>query len=62
MNWHSRYHRMKSGLKLSNSDIAEITGNTSNSVKCVTQSNRELPRWTKLSIVIFEKYNPIKKV
>lgn len=61
MNWRKRYYRMKDELGLSNSDIAEITGNTANSIKCVTQSNRGLPRWVKLSIVIFEKYNPIEK-
>ena len=55
MNWHKRYKAMKSGLKLTNSDIAEIIGNSSDSVKSVTQPNKEIPRWLKLAIVVYEK-------
>jgi len=46
---------MKSGLGLTNSDIAEITGNTSDSIKSVTQPNKEVPRWLKLAIVVYER-------
>jgi len=55
MNWHSRYKAMKKGLGYTNSDIAEITGNSSDSVKSTTQPNKDLPRWLKLSIVIYER-------
>lgn len=55
MNWHNRYQKMKSELELTNSDIAEITGNTPDSIKTVTQPNKELPRWLKLAIVVFER-------
>lgn len=55
MNWHSRFKTMKSGLGLTNSDIAEITGNSSDSVKSVTQPNKEIPRWLKLAIVVYER-------
>lgn len=55
MNWHTRYKAMKSALKLNNADIAEITGNTSDSIKSTTQPSKELPRWVKLSIVVFER-------
>ena len=55
MNWHNRYQEMKSELGLTNSDIAEITGNTPDSVKTVTQPDKELPRWLKLAIVVFER-------
>lgn len=55
MNWHSRYKAMKSGLGLTNSDIAEITGNSADSVKSVTQPNRQIPRWLKLAIVVYER-------
>ena len=51
---------MKKGLGLTNSDIAEITGNTANSIGTVTQPNKEFPRWAKLSIVIFERLNETK--
>ena len=46
---------MKKGLGLTNSDIADIIGNTSDSVKSTTQPNKELPRWLKLAIVVFER-------
>ena len=55
MNWHNRYKAMKSGLGLINSDIADITGNSADSVKSVTQPNKEIPRWLKLAIVIYER-------
>lgn len=55
MNWHNRYKAMKSGLGLTNSDIADITGNSADSVKSVTQPNKEIPRWLKLTIVIYER-------
>jgi hypothetical protein len=54
MNWHERFKKMKEGLRYTNSDIAEITGNTADSIKSSTQPNKELPRWLKLSIVIYE--------
>tara|TARA_Y100000592_G_C5471315_1_gene319684 strand:+ start:672 stop:860 length:189 start_codon:yes stop_codon:yes gene_type:complete len=57
MTEHERYKAMKEGLKLTNSDIAEITGNSAESIKTVTQKNKQLPRWVKLSIYIYEKFN-----
>lgn len=32
-NWHSRFKSMKSELRMTNSDIAKITGNSAYSVK-----------------------------
>lgn len=55
MSWHERFKGMKSGLGLTNSDIADITGNSADSVKSVTQPNKEIPRWLKLAIVVFER-------
>jgi len=55
--WNKRYKAMKKVMGYTNSDIADITGNTPNSVKSVTRKGKELPRWVKLSIVIFEKLN-----
>ncbi len=46
---------MKKVLGYTNSDIAEITGNTADSIKSSTQPNKEMPRWLKLAIVIYEK-------
>lgn len=55
MNWHNRFKSMKSGLELTNSDIADITGNSADSVKSVTQPNKQIPRWLKLAIVVYER-------
>jgi len=54
--WHERYKAMKKELGLTNSDIAEITGNSADSVKSVTQPNKEIPRWLKLAIVVHERW------
>ncbi len=53
-NWHKRYREMKKGLGYTNLDIAEITGHTPDTIKSITQPNREFPRWMKLAIVIYE--------
>ena len=55
MGWHDRFKAMKSELELTNSDIADITGNSADSVKSVTQPNKEIPRWLKLAIVVYER-------
>tara|TARA_R110000868_G_scaffold387445_1_gene656012 strand:- start:135 stop:335 length:201 start_codon:yes stop_codon:yes gene_type:complete len=55
MTWHDRYKAMKKGLNLTNADISDIIGNTSDSVKSTTQPNKELPRWLKLAIVVYER-------
>lgn len=38
-----------------NSDIADITGNTKESIKSTTQPNKTFPRWARLAIVVFER-------
>ena len=55
MKWHNRYKTMKSALKLTNADISDIIGNTADSVKSTTQPNKDLPRWLKLAIVVYER-------
>jgi hypothetical protein len=55
MDWHKRYKAMKSRLGLTNSDISDIIGNSADSVKSVTQPNKEIPRWLKLAIVVYER-------
>lgn len=55
MDWHERYVAMKEGMGYDNNDIAEITGNSPESIRIVTGRNKELPRWVKLSIVVFEE-------
>ena len=55
LSWHERYKAMKKGLGLTNSSIADIIGNTPDSVKKVTQPNEQIPRWLKLAIVVYER-------
>jgi len=55
VDWHNRYKSMKSALKLTNADISDIIGNTADSVKSTTQPNKDIPRWLKLAIVIYER-------
>ena len=55
LSWHERYKAMKSALKLTNADISDIIGNTPDSVKSTTQPNKDLPRWLKLVIVVYER-------
>lgn len=54
MTWHERFKQMKAGLGYTNADIADITGNTADSIKSATQPNNEIPRWLKLAIVVYE--------
>jgi|GEM_PF-291323 len=54
MNWHARFKAMKTALGYTNADIAEITGNTPDSIKTSTQPNNEIPRWLRLAIVVYE--------
>jgi DNA-binding XRE family transcriptional regulator len=55
MNWHNRFKEMKKALHYTNGDIAKIIGNTEDSIKSTTQPNKDLPRWLKLAIVVFER-------
>lgn len=55
MDWHRKFKEMKSELGLTNSDIAEIIGNSADSVKSVTQPKKDIPRWLKLGIVIHKR-------
>jgi hypothetical protein len=55
MNWHDRFKQMKKALGLNNQDIADITELNYNSIKNQTQPNKDIPKWLKLAIVIFER-------
>ena len=52
---HEDWKSMKKNLKIKNSDIAEITGLTVDSVKTMTQPNRELPAWAKSMIFVWKR-------
>ena len=55
MNWHKRFKAMKKVLGYTNKDIAEITDLSYDSIKNQTQPNKDIPKWLKLAIVIFER-------
>lgn len=56
MNWHQRYKEMKKALGMTNDTVAEITGNTPDSVRSVTQPNRNFPNNLKLAVWIYEEH------
>ncbi len=49
------FKAMKKELKITNSDIADITGLTVDSVKTMTQPNRDLPSWAKSMIFVWKR-------
>jgi len=55
MNWHKRFKQMKKELGLNNQDISDITELNYDSIKNQTQPKKDLPKWLKLAIVIFER-------
>ena len=61
MNWHDRFKQMKKALGLNNQDIADITKLNYNSIKNQTQPSKDIPKWLKLAIVIFERMSEGKK-
>jgi DNA-binding XRE family transcriptional regulator len=61
MNWHDRFKAMKKSLGYTNKDIAQITDLSYDSIKNQTQPNKEIPKWLKLSIVIFERLSGSEK-
>jgi len=55
MSWNNRYKKMLKVLGWNNHNVAEITGNTYDSVKSTTQPNKDFPRNLKLAIVVYER-------
>lgn len=52
---HKDYREMKKSLDINNSDIAEITGHTQESINSMTQPNKEFPRWLKLVLYVWKR-------
>ena len=52
---HQQFKELKKELNLKNADIAKITGLTVDSVKTMTQPNKELPSWAKSMIFVWKK-------
>jgi len=61
MSWHDRFKAMKKTLGLNNQNIADITELNYNSIKNQTQPSKDIPKWLKLAIVIFERMRGGKK-
>ena len=55
MNYHKRYRAMLKALNIGNAKVAEVTGNTVDSIKSVTQPNKPFPRNLKFAIWVFER-------
>ncbi len=60
-NWPKRFAAFKKGMKpyfgkiMSNKDIADIIGNTEDSIQVVTSKEHLFPRWAKLAVWVFEE-------
>lgn len=53
---HEDFKAMKRDLKLTNADIAEIIGGlTPDSVRVLTQPNKELPKWVRSMLYVWKK-------
>lgn len=56
-NYPTRYKAMLKDLKINNKEVAEITGNTHDSVRSVVRPNTNgFPRWAKLAVWVWEHY------
>ena len=54
-NYPARYKAMLKGMKITNKNVAEITGNTHDSIRSVTRPNtKHFPRWAKLAVWVYE--------
>jgi len=52
---HLDFKELKKEFNLNNADIAKIVGLTVDSVKSMTQPNKELPSWAKSMIFVWKK-------
>ena len=52
---HGLFKEFKAALNLTNEDIAKIIGLTADSVKSMTQPNKDLPSWAKAMIFTWIK-------
>lgn len=58
---HKEFKAMKKDLRLTNRDIAEITGLNYDSVKTLLQPNKDLPRWARLTLHVYKKVSMYTK-
>lgn len=50
IDYHEEYKKLKKSMGYTNKDVAKMSGNTVDSIRNVTQPNKELPRWLKFAI------------
>lgn len=55
-NLHSDFKQMKKEIGLNNADVAEIIGLSADSVKTMTQPNKELPAWAKAMVFVWKHF------
>ena len=53
-----QFRIMKKFFGITNEDIAQITGNTPQSINTATQPSKKLPRNYKLALWVFEQMKP----
>lgn len=56
-NLHTQFKEMKKDIGLNNADVAKIIGLSANSVKSMTQPNKELPAWAKAMIYVWKYFS-----
>lgn len=56
MDWKERFETMKKHFGWTNADIAEMIGNSPDSVKNVL-SRKDIPRWAKLAVIVYEHFS-----
>ena len=54
-NYPEKYKEMKRSLKITNKDVAKITGNTERSISELTRPSGNFPRNLRLAIWVWEK-------
>ena len=55
-NLHIQFKQMKKEVGLNNSDVADIIGLSADSVKSMTQPNKELPAWAKAMVYVWKHF------
>jgi len=49
---YDNYIDLKEDLEITNKEVSEITGNTEDSIRTVTQYNAVFPRWLKFALYV----------
>ena len=55
MNYNERFNELKKHFGITNKDVAEITGNTPDSIRTVTSRKNGFPRMLKMAVWVYEE-------